>query len=76
METIKKILLTVYLMTCKICKNRYVGSTISKLRSRFNQCKFNLNFCGFGKKVFIQESSTEHCFTRYHFGSHTDMKEQ
>ena len=32
----------VYLLTCKICEKQYVGSTVTKFRSRFNQYKSNI----------------------------------
>ena len=33
----------VYFLTCKICRRRYVGSTMTKFRLRFNQYKSKLN---------------------------------
>ena len=33
----------VYLLTCKICEKQYVGSTVTKFRSRFSQYKSSIN---------------------------------
>ena len=30
-------LCVVYLITCKVCKKQYTGSTVTKFRARFNQ---------------------------------------
>ena len=43
----------VYLLTCKICEKRYVGCTITKFRSRFNQYKSNINLYGKGQRGFM-----------------------
>ena len=64
----------VYLLTCKICEKQYVGSTVSKFRSRFNQCKCNINLCGKGQRSFMQEPLIDHFFSNKHNGSHKDIK--
>ena len=52
----------VYLLTCKICEKQYVGSTVTKFRSRFNQYKSNINLYGKGQSGFMQETLIEHFF--------------
>ena len=52
----------VYLLTCKICEKQYVGSTVTKFRSRFNQYKSNINLYGKGQRGFIKEPLIEHFF--------------
>ena len=42
-------LCVVYLITCKVCKKQYTGSTITKFRVPFNQCKSNLKLFGEGR---------------------------
>ena len=66
----------IYLLTCNICKKQYVGSTITKFRSRFNQYKSNINLYSQGKRGFMQEKLIEHFFTNGHNGSHKDLKVQ
>ena len=64
----------VYLLTCKMCKKQYVGSTITKFKSRFNYCKSNVKLYGKGQRCFIQEPLTEHFFSNNHHGFHNDIK--
>ena len=66
----------VYLLTCKICEKQYVGSTVTKFRSRFNQYKSNINLYGKGQRGFMQEPLIEHFFSNKHNGSHKDIKVQ
>ena len=66
----------VYLLTCKTCEKQYVGSTVSKFRSRFNQYKSNINLHGEGQRGFTQETLIEHFFWNKHNGSHKDIKVQ
>ena len=42
-------LCVVYLITCKVCKKQYTGSTVTKFRARFNQYKSNLKLYGEGR---------------------------
>ena len=63
----------VYLLTCKICKKQYVGSTITKFRLRYNQYKSNIKLYGEGRRGFQQESFIEHYFQENHNGSHCDI---
>ena len=48
-------LCVVYLITCKVCKKQYTGSTVTKFRVRFNQYKSNLKLYGEGRRGFVQE---------------------
>ena len=32
-----------YLISCKICGRQYTGTTVTRFRERFNQCKSNVN---------------------------------
>ena len=66
----------VYLLKCKICEKRYVVSTVTKFRSRFNQYKSNKNLSGKGQRGFMQEPLIEHFFSNKHNVSHEDMKVQ
>ena len=63
----------VYLLTCKICKKQYVGSTITRFRLRYNQYKSNIKLYGEGRRGFQQESFIEHYFQENHNGSHCDI---
>ena len=63
----------VYLLTCKICKKQYVGSTITKFRMRYNQYKSNIKLYGEGKRGFQQERFIEHYFQNNHNGTHHDI---
>ena len=64
----------VYLLTCKICEKQYVGSTVTKFRSRFNQYKSNMNLCGKGQRGFMQEPLIEHFISDKYNDSHKDIK--
>ena len=66
----------VSLLTCKICKKQYVGSSDTKLRRRFNEDKSNINLYGKGKRGFMQEILFERFFSNNHNGSLSDMKIQ
>ena len=66
----------VYLLTCKICEKQYVGSAVTKFRSRFNQYKSNVNLYGKGQRGFMQEPLIEHFFSNKHNGSYKDIKVQ
>ena len=46
----------VYLLTCRICKKQYTGSTITRFRERFNQYKSNLKLYGERRRDFKQKS--------------------
>ena len=63
----------VYLLRYKTCENKYVHSTVSKFRSRFNQYKSSINLYGKGERGFIQEPVIEHFFSNKDNGSHQDL---
>ena len=50
----------VYLPTYKVRAKPYTGSTITKFRSRFNQCKSNIKLYGEERRGFVQEKLMEH----------------
>lgn len=64
----------VFLLTCKIYKKQYVGSSDTKLRRRFKQDKSSINLYEKGKRGFMQEILFEHFFSNNHNGSLSDMK--
>ena len=66
----------VYLITCKVCKREYTGSTATKFCARFNQYKSNLKLYGEGRRGFFQEMLTEHFFNHGHNGSYKKMMVQ
>ena len=66
----------VYLITCKVCKKQYTGSTVKKFRARFNQYKSNLNLYGEGRREFFQEKLIEYFFNHGQNGSYKDMMVQ
>ena len=66
-------LCVVYLITCKVCKKQYTGSTVTKFRARFNQYKSNLKLYGEGRRGFFQEKLIEHFLNHGHNGSYKDM---
>ena len=63
----------VYLLTCRICKKQYTGSTITRFRERFNQYKSNLKLYGEGRRDFKQKKLLEHFYSHDHHGTHNDM---
>ena len=64
----------VYLITCKVCKKQYTGSTVTKFRARFNQYKkSHLKFDVQGRREFFQEKLIEHFFNHGHNSSYKDM---
>ena len=63
----------VYLLTCRICKKQYTGSTITRFRERFNQYKSNLKLHGEGRRDFKQKKLLEHFYSHNHHGTHNDM---
>ena len=46
----------IYLLTCKRCRKQYVGYTITKFRSRFNQYKSHIKLYGEGKRGLNRKS--------------------
>ena len=66
-------LCVVYLITCKVYKKHYTGSTVTKFRARFNQYKSNLKLYGEGRRRFFQEKLNEPFFNHDHDGSYKDM---
>ena len=62
-----------YLLTCKICRKQYVGSTITKFRLRFNQYESNTKFYGEEKMNFRQEKLIEHFYIENQNGTHQDI---
>ena len=69
-------LCVVYLITCKVCKKQYTGSTVTKFRARFSQYKSNLKLYREGRRGFFQEEQIEHLFNHGHNGSYMDMMVQ
>ena len=66
----------VYLITCKVCRMQYVGSTTTKFRSRLNQCKSNFKLYGEGRRGFNQDKLLQHVFAMDHNGSYCDLMVQ
>ena len=62
-----------YLLTCRICKKQYTGSTITRFRERFNQYKSNLKLYGEGRRDFKQKKLLEHFCNHDNHGTHNDM---
>ena len=50
----------IQILTCRICKKEYTGSTITRFRERFNQYKPNLKLYGERRRDFKQEKLWEH----------------
>ena len=48
------------ILTCRICKKEYTGSTITRFRERFNQYKPNLKLYDERRRDFKQEKLWEH----------------
>ena len=69
-------LCVVYLITCKVCKKQYTGSTVTKCRACFNQYKSNLKLYREARRGFFQEKLIEHFFNHGHNGSYKDMMVQ
>ena len=63
-------LCAVYLITCKVCKKQYTGSTVTKFRARFNQYKSNVKLYDEGRRGSFQEKMIEHFFNHGHNGSY------
>ena len=63
----------VYLPTYKVCGKPYTGSTITKFRSRFNQCKSNIKLYGEERRGFVQEKLMEHFYNQNHHGAQRDI---
>ena len=63
----------VYLLTCRICKKQYTGSTITRFRERFNQYKSNLKLHGEGRRDFKQNKLLENFYSNDHHRTHSDM---
>ena len=66
------IICMVYLLTCRICKKQYTGSTITRFWDRFNQYKSNLKFYGEGRRDF-KKKLLEHFYNHDHHGTHNDI---
>ena len=62
------------LVTC--CEKQYVGSTVTKFRSIFNQYKSNMNLYWKGQSGFMQEPLIEHFFSNKHNVWLKDIKVQ
>ena len=45
--------LSIYLISCKVCKKQYTGSTVTKVRAQFSQYKSNLKLYGEGRRRFF-----------------------
>ena len=63
----------VYLLTCRICKKQYTGSTITRFREQLTLYKSNLKLYGQGRRDFKQKTLLEHCYCHDHHGKHNDM---
>ena len=66
----------VYLLKSKICEKQYVGSTVTKFRSRFNRYKSNINLYGKGQMGFMQKPLIIHFISNKRNSSHKDIKVQ
>ena len=66
----------IYLLTCRVCKIQYVGSTTTIFRLRFNRYKSNLNLYSKGRRGFQQESLIMHFFQHDHHGDYRDLSVQ
>ena len=53
----------VYVLARKISEKQLVGSILTKFRSRFNQCKSNINIYEKGKRAWYYDS--DYCLTIY-----------
>ena len=60
----------------KVCEKQYVGSTVTKFRSRFNQYKSKINLYGKGRRGIMQEPLIRYFFSNNHIGSHNVIKVQ
>ena len=67
------IICVVYLLTCRVCKKQYTGSTITRFGERFNQCKSNLKLYAEGRRDFKQKKLLERFYSYNHHGTHNDM---
>ena len=63
-------------MTCQLCLKKYVGSTVARIRPRFNQYKSNINLNKEGRRGFKKEKLIEHFLLLSHNGTHEDIKVQ
>ena len=54
----------------KVCEKQYVGSTVTKFISRFNQYKSKINLYGKGRRGIMQEPLIRYFFSNNHIGSH------
>ena len=63
----------VYLLTCRICKKQYTGSTITRFRERFNQYKSKLKLYVEGWRSFKQKKLLEHFYNHDNHGTHNAM---
>ena len=63
----------VYLLTCRICKKQYTGSTITRSREQFILYKSNLKLYGEGRRDFKQKTLLEHFYSHDHHRTHNDM---
>ena len=62
-----------HLLTCKICKKQYVGSTITKFRLRFDRYKSNINLYGEGRRNFEQQKLIKYFCRENYNGTHQDI---
>ena len=61
------------LLTFRICKKQYTGSTITRFREWFNHHKSNLKLYGEGRRHFKQKKLLEYFYSHNHNGTHKDM---
>ena len=63
-------LCAVYLITCKVCKKQYTGSTVTKFRAWHNQYNSNLKLYDEGRRGFFEEKLIEQFFNHGYNGSY------
>ena len=61
-----------YLLTCKICRKQYVGSTVAKFRPHFNQYNSYIELYRKGKRNFKQEKFIQHFYSKNYNGTDQD----
>ena len=60
----------------KVCLKQYVGSTVARIRLRFNQYKSSVKLNGEGRRGFKIEKLIEHFLLLSHNRTHEDIKVQ
>ena len=62
-------LIVVYLITSKVFKKQFTGSTVTKFRAQFNKYKSNVKLYGEGRRRFFKEKLIGLFFNQGHNGS-------